>query len=133
MTSGMMRLRRITSWFAAALVAFGVLGAFVLPPLAKSMLTQRLGELLHREVTIQGLTVNPYALSARIKGFSVKDKGSTVASFSELYVNLSATSLWYRAPVLEEVHLTEPYLHGVSSGERTRRPGARSRRYIRAR
>ena len=113
MTSGMMRLRRITSWFAAALVAFGVLGAFVLPPLAKSMLTQRLGELLHREVTIQGLTVNPYALSARIKGFSVKDKGSTVASFSELYVNLSATSLWYRAPVLEEVHLTEPYLHVV--------------------
>jgi len=44
---------------------FTIVGFFVLPPILKSILTQKLSENLHREVTIEDIKLNPYALSLR--------------------------------------------------------------------
>lgn len=105
-------LKKIGLWLAGGLLALGILGGLAAPPLVKSLLTDKLGEKLHRVVAIQNLRINPYTLSATVEGFSVHDKNSTetLFGFDQLYVNLSAASLWNRAPVLEEIRLQAPYL-----------------------
>ena len=74
---------------------FTLFGFFGLPPIVKSLLTKKLSEALHREVTIEQIKINPYALSLTLRGFLVKDKGGSekFVSFDELYVNLQSISI----------------------------------------
>jgi hypothetical protein len=100
------RNQRIGKWLAGILVVFGVLGFFAAPPLLKSILQKQLSEQLHREVSIENIDINPYALSAKVNGFSVKaEGGKEVAGFDELFVNLSAASIFRLAAVVDEVRL----------------------------
>ncbi|WP_306607539.1 DUF748 domain-containing protein [Azonexus sp.] len=100
------RNRYFAKWFGGlllVLVAFGFLAA---PPLLKSVLNKQLGDVLQREVVLQDVKINPLALSATLGGFSVKaDDGKEVAGFDELYVNLSAASLFKLAVVVDEIRL----------------------------
>ena len=91
---------------------FTLFGFFGLPPIVKSLLTQKLSEALHREVTIQQIKINPYALSLTVRGFLVKDRGGSekFASFDELYLNLQSISVLKMALVLKEIRLKQPYL-----------------------
>ena len=74
-------------WAAAILVLFTLVGFFVVPPIVKSVLTTQLTAALHREVAIREVRFNPFALSATVRGLTVKEpKGpETFASFEELY------------------------------------------------
>lgn len=100
------RSQRIGKWLAGIFVVFGVLGYFAAPPLLKSVLQKQLSEQLHREVSIEKIDINPYGLSARIGGFSIKaDGGKEVAGFDELFVNLSSASIFKLAAVVDEVRL----------------------------
>ncbi len=100
------RSQRIGKWLAGIFVVFGVLGYFAAPPLLKSILQKQLSEQLHREVSIEKIDINPYGLSARIGGFSIKaDGGREVAGFDELFVNLSSASIFKLAAVVDEVRL----------------------------
>jgi uncharacterized protein involved in outer membrane biogenesis len=91
---------------------FTLFGFFGLPPIVKSVLTKKLSEALHREVTIQQIKMNPYALSLTVRGFLVKDRGSaeTFVSFEEFYVNLQSLSAIKMAVVLKEIRLKQPYV-----------------------
>jgi len=100
------RSLRIGKWLAGIFVVFGVLGFFAAPPLLKSILQKQLSEQLHRQVSIENIDINPYALSARVNGFSVKaEGGKEVAGFDELFVNLSSASIFKLAAVVDEVRL----------------------------
>ncbi len=92
---------------------FTLFGFFGLPPIIKSLLTKKLSEALHREVTIEHLKINPYALSLTLRGFLVKDKGGSekFVSFDELYVNLQGISVLKLALVLREIRLKQPYIN----------------------
>ena len=94
-------------------VVFTLFGFFGLPPIVKSILTQKLSETLHREVTIEQIKINPYALSLTLRGFIVKDKGGSekFVSFDELYVNLQSISIPRLALVLREIRLKQPYFN----------------------
>ncbi|MBS0354713.1 MAG: DUF748 domain-containing protein [Proteobacteria bacterium] len=94
----------------AAVALVGVAGFWIAPPLVKSVAEKQLGELLHRPVTIEGLSINPYALSAEVRGFRMlePDGKSPAASFTSLYVNVEAESLLRGGVVVEEVKLVEP-------------------------
>ena len=102
-------------WAAAILVLFTLVGFFVVPPIVKSVLTTQLTSALHREVAIREVRFNPFALSATVRGLTIKEpKGpGTFASFEELYVNLEASSLFRWAAVVREVRLTKPFVHLV--------------------
>jgi len=102
-------------WAAALLVVFTLVGFFVVPPIVKSVLTSQLTAALHREVAIREVRFNPFALSATVRGLTVKEpKGSeTFASFEQLYVNLEASSLFRLAAVVREVRLTKPFVRLV--------------------
>jgi uncharacterized protein involved in outer membrane biogenesis len=97
-------------WGAGVLAMVGVAGFFIAPPLVKSLAESKLSEALHRPVTIEGLSINPYALSAEIRGFRMLERegGATAASFSSLYANVEAESLLRGGIVVEEVKLVEP-------------------------
>ena len=61
---------------------------FSLPPVLKMILVKKLSENLHRQVTIQKIKINPYALTVDVKGFLVKERGSAenFVSFDEIFV-----------------------------------------------
>ncbi|NJD24237.1 MAG: DUF748 domain-containing protein [Betaproteobacteria bacterium] len=103
------RARRIALWFAGFLIAFGLFGYFVGPPLAKSLLLKQLSKELGRDVAVASIDINPYALSARVTGVSISAEGGReVAGFDELFVNLSSFSLFQMGVVVDEIRLAGP-------------------------
>lgn len=102
---------KIGKWLGGILLVFGLFGFFAAPPLLKSILLKQLSAELHRQVSIDGIDINPYGLSARISGFSVKtDQGKEVVGFEELFVNVSSASIFKLAVVVDEIRLREPRL-----------------------
>ncbi|MBW1789544.1 MAG: hypothetical protein JRK53_23500 [Deltaproteobacteria bacterium] len=59
------RLTKILIWVAAFFLLYTVVGFFVAPAVLKSVLTKRLTEQLHREVSIEEIKTNPYSLTLR--------------------------------------------------------------------
>jgi uncharacterized protein involved in outer membrane biogenesis len=113
------RTRKIAIWFVSIVVAIGVLGALVAPLLLRGKLASALSEKLHREVSIEQIRINPYAMTATVRGFLMKERASTATavSFDELYVNLQLSSLFRLAPVIKELHLVKPYINLVRNSD----------------
>lgn len=108
--------RRKWLYALAALVAlFGLVGYFWLPGFAKGKAEAVLSEFLHRPVTIERVTINPYTLEATIYGFRIgqlEGQGEdSLLKFESLYVNLSSASIARAAPVVSAVTLTAPEIH----------------------
>lgn len=96
--------------FLIAIVIFGLLGFFALPPLIKSVLTDKLSVALHRSVSIEKVSINPYALTARIDGLAINEKESNTVffSFDKLYLDLALSSIFRGGPVIKEIRLDNP-------------------------
>lgn len=111
--------KKIALWGTGLFVLFGVLGFLVAPYFVKSALEKSISEKLHRTATIRELSINPYALSATIKGFALKERsGADVAlAFDELYVNVEAASLLRLAPVIGKIKLVGPHLRVVRNAD----------------
>jgi uncharacterized protein involved in outer membrane biogenesis len=108
------RFAKLIWWLAGIVAVITILGFFILPPLVKGKLEESLSSELHRNVKIEKLGINPYAMSLTINGFMMneRDGTETAASFEELYVNVSLASLFRGAPVLDEIRLVKPYPSG---------------------
>ena len=115
------RLRKVLFGAIIFLVLFSVAGFFVAPPILKSVLTTKLSEKLHRQVTIRKIKVNPFMLSIDMKGFLVRDRGNTgtFVSFDELYVNLQTASVWKRGLILKEIKIDRPYVNIIRNEDGT--------------
>src|SRR5258706_5046723 len=85
------RARKILWWIFGIVVAIGVLGALVAPPLVRFKLEQELAKVLHRKVTIETLRINPYALSVTVRGLRINERDGDAAALSaeEIYANAS--------------------------------------------
>ncbi|MBI4526960.1 MAG: DUF748 domain-containing protein [Deltaproteobacteria bacterium] len=107
--------RKLAVWIIAIVAAFGVLGGLIAPLLVRQKLASELSKTLHREVSIQQVRINPYAMSVRVRGFLIKDRqrSGTELSFDELYVNAEFLSLFYRGLVLKQIQLVKPYINVV--------------------
>ena len=100
------RVLRIGKWLFGILLVFGFLGYFAAPPLLKSVLQKQLSAQLHRDVSIEKIAINPFGLSAKVNGLSIKaDGGKEVAGFDEFFVDLSSASIFKFAAVVDEVRL----------------------------
>src|SRR5574338_71287 len=106
------RHRRLLKGFGIFLVIVAVLGFLVAPPIVRSVAQTQLTKLLHRQVTVADVAINPFALSATVKGFSIAEPegGSEALGFDRLYVNLEAQSLFHGGPMLREIQLEVPRL-----------------------
>jgi uncharacterized protein involved in outer membrane biogenesis len=114
------RTRKIVIWSVAVVVAFGVLLGLATPPLLRSQLASRLSKQLHREVSIEQIKINPYAMALTVRGFLMKERGAQApaVSFEELFVNLELQSLFRLAPVVKQLRLTKPYINLVRDEQR---------------
>ena len=104
------RGRRILVWAFGAVAFWAVLGFLVLPPVLRPHLERKLAAALHRPVSLRGLSLNPFTLSATLEGLDVKakDGAGPFFSFERLHVNLEAVSLFEGGPVIREIRLTKP-------------------------
>ena len=102
---------RRTIWAGVVLVVYTIVGFLVLPMIIKSQLEKRLPEFTKRQVSIQEVKLNPFALSYTMRGFSLTEtNGETFASLGELYVNFElASSIFNGAWTLGEVSVKEPF------------------------
>ena len=87
--------------------AYGLIGFLAVPPLLRSVLEGRLTRALNRRTTVERVAFNPFTLSARVRGLTVREPASseTFISLDELYANVKLTSLLHLAPVLKELRL----------------------------
>ena len=115
------RFRKILRWSLILFVVYTITGFLILPPVVRSVLQNKLSEKLRRTVTIQKVKINPFMLSADIKGFEIKDlKGpETFVSFDELYVNLQSMSIFRKGVIVSELRINKPYLHIVRNEDLT--------------
>ncbi len=96
-------------------ILFSIIGFFVLPPYIKQIAIEKLSKELAREVSIESISLNPYTLSATIKGVVIKepDKSQTFVSLGSLHLNLGMMSLIKWGLVIKEIKVEKPYFHIV--------------------
>ena len=115
------RLRKLVLWTGGAVALFAVAGFLVAPPIVRAQLERILGEQLGRQVTIERVRIDPFALSASVHNFKLReqDGSATAVSFDELYVNVTLSSLFRLAPVVESVRLSKPFVRVVRYDEKS--------------
>jgi uncharacterized protein involved in outer membrane biogenesis len=77
---------------------------------------KKMSEALHRKASIDKISINPYAVSVTIKGFTLEDSGRSkpFVAFDELYINADLmASLYRRALILKKISLKNPSV-GIS-------------------
>ena len=100
---------------AGAIAAYGVVGAFIAPPIVKKIVADKLGERLGRAVRIADVAINPYTLQVRLRGFRILEPGgqTVFASFDALDLDGSAASFYHLAPVVDAVRLDGLRIHAI--------------------
>jgi hypothetical protein len=95
--------------------------AFILPGIVRTKAIAAIEAATGRKTSIARIVLNPLTWTARVEGFSLKEKGSdvTFASFSSVRVDVSARSLFRFAPIVNEAQLMAPYLHVVRTAANT--------------
>ena len=106
-------IRRSVIGVAAFLLLFVLFSAAVLPVIIKSQAEKLAAEKLHRRITIGAVAVNPFTMTLNLRDIKLMEPaGDTVfVAFDALVINASSQSLFYLAPVIQEVRLAKPYLH----------------------
>lgn len=103
---------RQTSWTAAALVVYALIGFFIVPWILGKVIPKQAGDLLGREVTIEKIRINPFALSGSFQGVLVEDKdGTPLLSWDEVYGNFQLSSIFHWALTFKQVRVVKPYVH----------------------
>lgn len=103
---------RRSLWALGAVAGYALFGFVALPAIVRSVALKKLPELLHRDVQLAELKINPFDLSVDLLGFAVTEKsGAPFVSFDELYVNARALDLLTGAAGFEEIRWVKPRAH----------------------
>ncbi len=105
------KYRKLALIVAIIVLAYAIVGFFVLPPIVKPKLIRAIEETTHRQVRLGGLHLNPFALSVTLNDFELEDRDSTrLLSFARLHLNYEIISLFKHAYVFSEFLLDTPYV-----------------------
>ena len=112
------RLVRIAAWLVAVGVVYSALGFFAAPLILRRLIVRRGGSALHREVTLDRVRVNPFALSVAVVGLSVRDRdGGPFVSWDELYVRLAPLRIFSGDVGLAVIRLVRPSIRAGLSAD----------------
>ena len=104
------RRRKLLFWVMGLLLFYTVTGFLILPPIIRAVAVKQLSKQLDREVSIQQVKLNPFALSTAIRGLLIKDKnGEPFVSWDEVYVNFQLSSFFGHPWVFKEISVTGPF------------------------
>ncbi len=105
------RRKKLLAWLAGLLLFYTLAGFLILPPIVRAIAVKRISKALDRSVTIQKLRLNPFTLSATIRGLLIKDKdGEPFISWDEVHVNFQLVSFLSKPWVFKEISTSQPYL-----------------------
>ena len=106
-------LVRPALWVTGVVIVTGVVGFFVLPPVAKHYTVKILGETIGRPVSLDAVALNPFSVTAELRGLKIlsADAQSEDFAFDSLRANIEVIeSLMQRGVVVHELTLTAPRL-----------------------
>lgn len=103
---------RVLALSVIAVLVIWLLAWLAVPPLLKSQAEQRLGALLGRQVQVGELQFSPWALSLTVRDLRIAGAGGAADQLriARLHANLSTSSVWQRAPVVEALEIEQPVL-----------------------
>jgi len=114
------RARRLLRWSAGLVVGYTVFGFLILPLIVKAVAVKQLSKQFGREVSIRSVRLNPYTLSATVRGLLIKDKdGAPFVSWEEFYANFQLVSFFGKPWVFKEIRLTQPFARVQINKDRT--------------
>lgn len=114
------RRRKLVLWGAGVVLFYTIGGFFIAPPIVRSVAARQISKELNREVTIAKVKLNPYAMSATIRGFLIQDKdGKPFVSWDEVYANFEFWSLFTHTYVFKEISTTHPFLRAQVNPDRS--------------
>ncbi|HEV2436708.1 MAG TPA: DUF748 domain-containing protein [Verrucomicrobiae bacterium] len=104
------RRRKLVYWILGVLLFYTLLGFLILPPIVRAVAVKQLSRQLDRDVSIEKIKINPFALSTTVRGLLIKDKdGQPFISWDEVYVNFQLSSFLGHPWVFKEISVTKPY------------------------
>lgn len=93
------------------LVLYSLVGFVVLPYIITSYVVPSVSEQIKHPILLRDAAFNPFALSVRLTGLEVQEQnGMPMLGFEELFVNVSAVSLFLQKVAFDEIHLTMPFV-----------------------
>ena len=102
-------VRRKRVWCLLVILTYTLAGFFLAPWVVQHQLVSGLSALLDRPVAVEGIRINPYALTVEVRGFAVNEPdGTPLLGFDRLFVNLEASGLLRRAWTFGEIRLENP-------------------------
>jgi hypothetical protein len=114
------RQRKITAWILGLVAFYTITGFLILPPIVRSVAVRQLSAQLDREVSIQSVKINPFALSTTIRGLLIKDKdGEPFVAWDEVYVNFELVSLFSHAWTFKEISTSRPFVRAQMNKDGT--------------
>lgn len=112
--------RRVWRWVAGLLVAYTLFGFLLAPVILRAVLVSQLKKLVHRDVHIAKVRLNPYVLSVSIEGFTICERdGSSFVAWNRVFANAQLSSLFHLGLVLKEVSIERPYVHAQLNADGT--------------
>jgi hypothetical protein len=99
-------VRRKRFWVVAVVLFYTLAGYFLLPPILQRQIVASLEKTLDRPVVLEDVRIDPFALSADLRGFHVREMdGSPLFGFDRLYLRLAPSGLLHWAWGLDEIRL----------------------------
>jgi hypothetical protein len=114
------RCRKLVLWSAGLVLFYTIAGFFIAPPIVRSVAAKQISRQINREVTIAKVKLNPYAMSATIRGFLIQDTdGKSFVSWDEVYANFQFWSLFTHTYVFKEISVAHPYARAQVNPDRS--------------
>lgn len=114
------RKRKAVIVILSLLFLYALVGFLILPPIVRHVAVKQLSQQLGREVSVEKVSINPFAFSAAIHGLVIKEKdGSPFVSWNEVYVNFQPTSVFGKAWKVAEIGATKPFVHVAMNADGT--------------
>jgi len=106
------RRRKWALWSLGILLFYGIVGAILLPPIARHIAVKQLSQQLGRDVSIQKIRIHPFDGSVTVRDLLIKDPdGSPFVSWDTVHVNFQLTSLLGKTYTFREISTTRPAVH----------------------
>ncbi len=103
------RSGRRLKWVAGLFLFYTVFGFVILPLIVRKVAVSQLSKQLGRQVQIESLRINPFALSGSIRGLRITDPdGETLLGWKEVYGNFQLSSFFGKPWVFREVRVVGP-------------------------
>jgi hypothetical protein len=108
----MAKRRQLWLWVLSFVLWYTLFGFFVAPRIIKAVVLWQVPKQIGRQVALQKIKLNPFAISIAIDGLSIAERnGQPFAGWDEVYVNLDPTGLIHRELVISQIAISNAFVH----------------------